>query len=317
VFTLEELNDARQTIAPFVRDTPLVASPELGDELGCRVSLKLELFQATGSFKPRGTFNQALGLSSAQRAAGVVAFSGGNFARAVGYAGGVLGIDTVVVMPQNAPVSSVRATRDYGAEVEVTPGVAEMLERARQLEAAGRASLHPFDHPRMVAGNASMGLELYEQAPDATHVFISIGGGGFITGVGSALKLLNPDVKLYGVETDGAATMRTSLQAGEVVDYKPTSRAATLNAPFVAEDALRFAEEHLEEVILVSDAAALRAVDNLADTAKIIAELAAGTTLAAARRRQFDAEDHVVLVICGGNISLPEIQQLHADIGVD
>jgi len=314
MFTIDQLEKARETIAPFVRETPLVESPELGEELGCRVSLKLELFQATGSFKPRGTFNQAFGLSSAERAAGVVAFSGGNFARAVGYAGGVLGIDTVVVMPEAAPQSSIDATRGFGATVEVTPTVGTMIDRVGELEAAGRASLHPFDNPQMVAGNASMGLELYEQAPDATHVFISIGGGGFITGVGSALRLLNPAIKLFGVETHGSATMSTSLEAGQVVDYQPTSLASTLNAPFVSQDALDFASAGLEDVLLVSDAAALQALGELADTAKIIPELAAAVTLAAARQMTFPADAHVVLVVCGGNISLSEIAQLRRNL---
>jgi threonine dehydratase len=317
MFTLDQLEQARQTIAPFVRRTPLVASPELSESLGCRVSLKLELFQATGSFKPRGTFNQALGLTAGQRTSGVVAFSGGNFARAVGYAGGVLGLDTVVVMPQGAPRSSIEATRRYGATVEITPSVAAMIERTRELETAGRAGLHPFDHPRMVAGNASVGLELHEQAPDASHVFISIGGGGFITGVGSALKLLNPDIRLFGVETHGSATMYTALEAGEVTDYHPTSKASTLNAPFVSNDALDFAKANLEAVILVSDAAALRAVEEFAATAKIVTELAASVTLVAARRMSFAPHDHVVLVICGGNISIDEIAQLRRDLDAD
>lgn len=314
MFTLDQLKQARATISPYVRRTPLVVSPELGDVLGCRVSLKLELFQATGSFKPRGTFNQALGLTDAQRASGVVAFSGGNFARAVGYAGGVLGLDTVVVMPEGAPRSSIEATRHYGATVEITPTVAAMIDRAKELEEAGRASLHPFDHPRMVAGNASMGLELHEQAPDATHVFVSIGGGGFITGVGSALKLLDTNIRLYGVETNGSATMHTALEAGKVVDYQPTSRASTLNAPFVSQDALRFAQSNLEDLVLVSDGAALEAVFELADTAKIVTELAAAATLAAARRTSFDPQDHVVLVMCGGNSSIDEIAGLRRDL---
>lgn len=315
MFTIDELVDARAAVAPYVRTTPVVDSPELGKLLGCRVSLKLELFQATGSFKPRGTFYQALGLSEKERAAGVVAFSGGNFARAAAYAGGILGLDTVVVMPQAAPASSVAATEKYGATVELTPTVADMIERTDELADDGRAALHPFDHPRMVAGNASMGLELYDQVPSATHVIVSIGGGGFITGVGAALKLLNPSIKLHGVETLGSAAMHTSLAEGKVVDYAPTSRASTLNAPFVSAAALAFAQEHLEDVTLVSDEQAFAAVDLLAESAKIVTELAAGATLAAARTMSFREDDHVVLVMCGGNISITELEHLRVELG--
>src|SRR3990172_8420771 len=188
VIPLEEIVAAAGRIAPHVKRTPLVSSGALSARLGTRVSLKLEAFQKTGSFKPRGALNQVLAGDPARRRRGVVGWSGGNYAQGLAYAGGVAGIPTTIVMPEGTRPNYVAATRGYGAVVELVPGVAESLAHARALASDGRPFMHPFDDPDMMAGNGSLGIEGVEDAPDLTDVFVSIGGGGLLGGGARAGK---------------------------------------------------------------------------------------------------------------------------------
>ena len=185
--------------------------------------------------------------------------------------------------------------------------MSEAFERFDQYRAGGVPTLHPFDDPRMWAGNGTLGLEVVEDAPDLTDIFVSIGGGGFITGVASAVLGLRPEVRVWGVETEGADAMRRALDAGEPVDIVPTSIATTLSAPRVAESTLGVAREHLEDVVVVPDAEAVASLEILLQRVKVLAEPAASCTLAAAERVRDRLGDHVVLVLCGGNVSLDDL----------
>jgi threonine dehydratase len=308
---LEEVADARARIGDHIHRTPLVTSRTLSQRLGRRVSLKLELWQKTGSFKPRGAFNEVLGLDESDRRQGVVGFSGGNFAQALAYAGSVLGVATKIVMPASTPDNYLDATRGYGAEVELVPTVTDAVARLEAYRAEGRPTLHPFDDPRMWAGNGTLGLEVAEDAPDVTDVFVSIGGGGFILGVTSAIKALLPDARVWGVETRGADTMRRSLDAGERVELEITSIAKTLGAPRVAERAFRLAQQQLEDVVVVDDADAIGALRLLLERAKVLTEPAASCTLPAAEQVADRLGDHVVLVLCGGNVATADLADWH------
>jgi threonine dehydratase len=289
-----------------VKRTTLEKNTTLSRELGTHVYLKLELFQKTGSFKPRGAFNQILQLSQEQRERGVVGVSGGNFAQGMAYAGRVLGSPTLVCMPETTPRNYLEATRAYGATVDLAPHITQAFVRADDYQQQGWNLLHPFDNPSMMAGASTIGLELMEDLPQVTDVFVSIGGGGLISGITVALKALKPEVCIWGVETEGSDTMGQALRAGKVVRITPTSLARTLGSPYVAEDALALMQRHLKQHVLVSDKEAYAAGVFLLERAKLNTELAAACTLAAARRMKgaFSASDHVVLVICGGNISL-------------
>ena len=317
MITLEMVRQARKTIAPFVHRTPTEASETLTTLLGIRVSLKLELFQKTGSFKPRGAFNQLLGLTAEERSHGVVAVSGGNFAQGVAYAGRVLEVRTRIIMPEGTPINYLEATRGYGAEVELATTIAEAFARAEGYQQQGWSAVHPYDDERMMAGDGTIGLELLEEVPDMTDLVVSIGGGGLITGVAVAVTSLRPQVRVWGVETIGADAMTRALAAGKVVEIKPTSLAKTLGAPNVAEDALRVARERLAEVLVVSDQEAYQALELLLERAKVLPELAASATLAAARRLQgrFEADTHLVLLLCGGNVSLADLCGYRARFG--
>jgi threonine dehydratase len=304
---LGEIEAARTRVAPWIRRTPLSGSPSLSDRLDRAVSLKLEMLQQTGSFKPRGAFNEVLCLGEPARRRGVVGVSGGNFARGLAYAGASLGVPTTIVMPQATPSHSVEATRRLGARVEVVATIAEAFRHADALAAEGLTRLHPFDDPSMMAGNGTLGIEVVEDAPDLSDVVVSIGGGGLMTGVASAVKALRPQVRVWGVETEGADAMRRSLDAGRLVEIEITSIATTLGAPWVSERTLAAAAELLEDVIVVPDAAAVHAIPTIMDAAKVVAEPAASCTLAAAEALGDRLGGHVVLVLCGGNVEFADL----------
>lgn len=307
MLALTDIEAAAQRIRPFVRQTPLERSRTLSERFKTNVYVKLELFQQTGSFKPRGALNQFLALSEAERARGVVGLSGGNFAQGAAYAGQILGVKTRIVMPEGTPANYVEATRSYGAEVVFASDVAQAFERVVADAEAGWTVVHPYDHPAMMAGNGSLGLEIAADLPDVSDVLVSIGGGGLIAGVASALKHLEPEAKLWGVETEGADAMARSLAAGEVVSIRPTSLARTLGAPHVSETAFSIVREAVEDVVVVPDAAAFEALRFLMERLKIVPELAAACTLAAADRLEPQLGEHGVLLICGGNVSLADL----------
>ena len=306
MISLSDIRTTRERISDYTIETPLIKNRILSEELGANLYLKLELFQETGSFKPRGAFNQILHQMDRARDKGVVAFSGGNFAQAVAYAGGVLDLKTVIFMPTSTPANYVNGTRSYGAEVRMAPDIPALIAGVEACAAEGYVAVHPFDDPYQMAGTGTIGLEILEQAPQVTDVFVSVGGGGLIAGIISGVKALKPEVRVWGVETEGADSMARALEAGKVVNTKPDSLAKTLCSPFVSETALRICEAHLAKHILVSDAEAIKAQQFLLEQGKVLTELAASCTLAAARKvsHQFQASDHVVLVLCGGNESL-------------
>lgn len=300
---IADIQEARDRIEAHVLRTPVEGSASLSAELGVPVHLKLELFQKTGSFKPRGALNQVLSLDPSRLEVGVAGVSGGNFAQGLAYAARELGLRARIVMPSGTPSNYVDATRSYGADVEFVEGVAAAFQRAEEHAAEGWAVAHPFDHPAMMAGNGMVGLEIAEQVSDATDVVVSVGGGGLIVGVASALKALRPDVRIWAVETEGADSLARSLAAGHPVEINPTSIAKTLGSPYTAAAAIDLAEHHLEDVVVVPDREAVSAMRYLFERAKVVAEPAAACTLAAARRVADRLAGPTVLLLCGGNVS--------------
>jgi len=303
---LDDIIDAASRIGGHVLRTPTIQSPGLRDHLGVPVEVKLELLQYTGSFKPRGAFNKILGLSEQERAVGVVAVSGGNHGVAVAEVAGLLGITAVVVMPDFAPPSSIARTRAAGATVRLTPGMPEAFALLDDLVAAGLTLVHPFDDPVVVAGQGTVGLEFAQDATDLTDVLVSIGGGGLIAGVATAFRSLAPRVRIWGVETEGATAMSQALMAGEPVPTVPTSIVSTLSAPRVSALTLQHTVDLVDEVIVVSDADAVRGSLTLAERAKVWAEPAAGCLIPAAQRviGRVGPDVRLGLIICGGNVTI-------------
>jgi len=317
MITLETVRAAQSRIAPYVVRTPTVAQGRLGELLGRPVVAKLELLQHSGSFKARGAFNRMLGLSDAERASGVVAVSGGNHGLAVAYVARELGIPATVIMPSTTPAGSIAGARADGAEVVLTDTIAEAFATAEREADLGRLLVHPFDDPLVIAGQGTLALELLEDAPDTTDVIASIGGGGMISGVATAIHGLRPDIRVWGVETVGADAMSQALAAGAPVQLDViTSIAKTLGAPAVSARTLEMVQAAVEEVLVVPDAETVQAIEVLAQRSKIMTEPAAACTWSAALRlrHRLPSDARVALVICGGNVSLDDVERWRREL---
>jgi threonine dehydratase len=247
-----------------------------------------------------------LSLSKDERLRGAVAVSGGNHAQGVAYAARQLGISAVIAMPASTPRNYLQATRGYGAEIILTPDIATAFAEAYRLQEQGRVMIHPFDDPLVAAGQGTIGLEILEELPGVRRVYVSIGGGGLITGVASALRAIKPEAEVIGVETQGADAMSQSLAANRIVELPAiTSIAKTLGAPKVCDFTLGHVQKLVREVKVVTDAAAARALFLVLERTKYLVEPAAACCLAAAleHREQLGRDDQIVLLLCGGNVS--------------
>ncbi|KAA1029614.1 pyridoxal-phosphate dependent enzyme [Pseudonocardia sp. EV170527-09] len=310
--SIADIETAAERIAGGVVRTPTVPSPGLSAALGAPVLLKLEHLQRAGSFKPRGVLAKLASLTGDERAAGIVAVSGGNHGLAVAEVAGAAGVDAVVVMPENAPARSVTAARAAGADVRLTPDIAAAFALAGELQRAGRTLVHPFDDPVIVAAQGTVGLELAHDAvalgQPPTDVLVSVGGGALVSGIAVAVRALLPDARVWGVETVGAESMSTALAAGGPTPVTITSAITTLSAPSVSQLTYDHARALVHEVLVVDDAEAVRGTLALAEHAGIWAEPAAGCLVPAARRiveRHPDAR--LALVVCGANADVADV----------
>ncbi len=313
IIELAEIRKAADRIAPYIKRTPLFYDEDLSARFDSNFYLKHELLQTTGAFKVRGAFNKILSLTEAENEREIVAVSGGNHAQAVAYAAHELGRKALILMPEFTPRNYIEKTENYGARVELYPTMAQAFDRAKQYEAGGAVYVHPFDNETVVAGQGTIGLEILADAPQVTDVIVSIGGGGLAGGVAAAIKWQKPNVKIWGVETNGAASMRAALDANEIVTLpKITSIARTLGAPAVSQLTFDLARRYLSDVTVVDDAEAVREMFYLLDKTKVLTEPATSCTLAAAEklRGKFDETSHVVVILCGGNIGLDDLFQL-------
>lgn len=307
---ISDIEEARKRIHSYIKRTPLEYSESLSRRLEVHTSVKYELFQKTGAFKTRGAFNKLLSMTEDERKQGVVAVSGGNHAQAVAYASQVLGVDAVILMPENTPQNYLDATRGYGARTDLRANIAEAFAEIKRYEAEGRVFVHPFDDPVVIAGQGTVGLEVLEDMPDVTDVIVSIGGGGMAVGVAMAVKEKKPGVRAWGVETVGADAMTKAIEAGKPVELPAiTSIAKTLGAPAVSELTLELTQKYLESVTVVTDAEAVEAMVFIAERLKVLTEPAAACTLAAAEKLKgnFDENTRLVLVFCGGNQSIADL----------
>ncbi|MFH8487700.1 threonine/serine dehydratase [Streptomyces longisporoflavus] len=306
---VEDVESAAARIAGYVVRTPTLPSPGLSALLGVPVTVKLELLQRTGSFKARGAVAKLLAMTGEQRAAGVVAVSGGNHGVAVAEMSSALGVRATVVMPRTAPARSVQAARAAGADVRLTATMPEAFALMDQLEADGLTLLHPFSDPVVIAGQGTVGLELAADAGELTDVLVSIGGGGLIAGVAAALRARRPGVRVWGVETTGADAMSRALACGGPVQVDVDSRITTLSAPTVSPLTYTMVRDLVDEVLVVPEAEAYAGVLELAEHAKVWAEPAAGCLLPAARRvlAKTGETTRLGLVICGGNASVEDV----------
>ncbi|MFI5271399.1 MAG: threonine/serine dehydratase, partial [Ktedonobacterales bacterium] len=280
---VDDIRAAAARIAPYLHRTPVMSATALGERVGARLVLKAELFQKTGSFKPRGALNTLLRLGDAERARGVISISAGNHAQGVAYAAGILGIAATVVMPDAAVRSKVEATRGYGAEVILHGSGKDLLPKARALQAErGLTFIAPFDDPDVIAGQGTVGLELLEDAPGLDVVVVPVGGGGLISGVAAAVKGLRPEARVIGVEPVGAACMMKSLRAGAAAQSDPPETIADgLAAPFAGELNFLHVQRLVDDVVLVTDDEIIAALRLLLERAKLQAEPSGAAAYAA------------------------------------
>jgi threonine dehydratase len=270
------------------------------------VHLKLELFQYAGSFKPRGALVNMLALDSQALERGVTAVSAGNHAMAVGYAASALGTTAKVVMPRNANAARVAGCRAFGTEVILVDDVHQAFAEVHRIEAEeGRTFVHPFEGRQTILGTATVGLELCRQAPELDAVVIPIGGGGLCAGAATAIKLLWPGCRVYGVEPEGADTMHRSFASGqpEAID-KVRTIADSLGAPHTAPYSLALCRRHVDRLAMVDDDSLCRAMRLIFDEAKLAVEPAAAAATAAlcGPLREELRGRRVGLVVCGSNI---------------
>ncbi|MGC4889323.1 threonine/serine dehydratase [Micromonospora sp. DT227] len=317
MIALADIEAAADRIAGHVVHTPTVPSPGLSELFGVPVTAKLELLQRTGSFKARGAAAKLLALDDAERAAGVVAVSGGNHGIAVAVMAGALGVAATVVMPRTAPARAVEVSRAAGADVRLTDDMAAAFALMSRLREDGRTLVHPFDDPVVLAGQGTVGLEFADDAGELTDVLVSIGGGALISGVTAALRARRPGVRVWGVETEGAQAMSQALAKGGPVEVPLSSIVTTLSAPTVSQLTYDHVTALVTDVLVVSDAEAVRGTVELAEHAKVWAEPAAGCLLPAARRvrDRVGADARLGLVVCGGNTTVADVTAWTARFG--
>jgi threonine dehydratase len=311
--TQEGFQRARARVAPHVHHTPLLTSRLLNEATGYSVYMKAEMFQRTGSYKIRGPLNKFSTLAPSQRARGVICSSAGNHAQGVALAARIEGIPAVVVMAQNATPSKIAATRAYGAEVVLHGTIwDEANEKALELvEAKGMTYIHPFDDIELIAGQGTLGLEIFDDLPAIDAAVVPVGGGGLISGVSMALKSLKPSVRIFGVESSGAPGMKRSIEAGRVVTLDRVDCIIDgLRVKRVGELTRSIASRFVDEIVTLPDEKIFQAVVWLMTYQKIVAEGAAAAPVAALLNGliRLPAGANVVCVLSGGNLDLDQLK---------
>ena len=309
---LAELQAARTRLQPYLKPTPLVPAEAYRARLGCELSLKLELLQPTHAFKVRGALNALLTMPKQALAVGVVTASGGNHGLGLAYAARLLGVRAVIALPTTTPELRIATIRELGGEVFVhgddwnaADALAHALKRAH-----GYTYLSPFDDPQVMAGQGTIALEILEQAPDTDVIVCSVGGGGLISGIASAVRHLRPDVRVVGVETLGADCLAQSLARGELVTLpKFTSVAESLGTRRSSARPFAIVQAGVERIVTVSDARAVAELLFTLNREKLLVEPAASCTLAALTDGLIPelAGRRVVSVMCGGNTTVAQV----------
>ena len=310
-----EFAAARERVSAHAYHTPLYTSRTLSAATGFEVRLKAEMLQRGGSYKIRGPLNKLPQLSEEQRRCGVICSSAGNHAQGVALAAAIHRVHAVVVMASNATPSKVAATRGYGAEV-IQHGTIwdEANERARELVAErGYTYIHPFDDLQLIAGQGTVGLEIYQDWPEVDVVVVPIGGGGLISGIALALKTANPRIRVIGVESSGAPGMQRSVAEGRLVTLDRVDCIIDgLRVKRVGEHTFAIVRETVDEIVTLPDAEIFDAMLWVMHHAKLVVEGAAAATVAALLKGliRAPAGAKVVAVLSGGNVDLEQLRGL-------
>ncbi|BCS91990.1 Threonine synthase [Metallosphaera sp. J1] len=303
---LDDIFRAKERISPYIHDTPVDYSTTFSRMTQSEVYLKLENLQKTGSFKVRGAFNKILEMKEEERKRGVIAVSAGNHAQGVAYAAMTLGIRSTIVMPETAPISKYKATKGYGAEVILYGKfIHESMKKAEELIRERNLTLvHPYDDPLIIAGQGTAGLEMAKEKPDV--VIVPIGGGGLISGVAVALKGINPNTRVIGVQSYASPSLKISKELGRLTDIEPSySIADGILVKSPSSLTFEIISEYVDDIVLVDDEEIAWAMMMLLERNKTVVEPAGAASLAALLSGKVEARGKKVMTfLSGGNVDL-------------
>lgn len=306
MLTLDKIYHASYVLKSVIRETDMIQAPKICPD--ANVYLKTENLQITGSFKVRGAYYKISQLSDEEKARGVIACSAGNHAQGVALAAAKNGIKSLICLPDGAPISKVEATKGYGAEVCLVPGVYDdAYQKAISLkEEKGYTFIHPFDDEYVIAGQGTIGLEIIDQLPQVDAVVVPVGGGGLISGVAFALKTLNPDIKVYGVQASGAPSMVQSLEQDEIVCLDKVSTIADgIKVKEPGSHTFEYCRQYVDDIVTVTDDEVASAILALIEQHKLIAEGAGAVSVAAVMFGKVPVQGkNVVCLLSGGNIDV-------------
>ena len=306
---------AANRIASYIRETPLDYSPYFSELTGANVYLKLENLQHTGSFKLRGAFNKLLSLSEEDREAGGVAASSGNHGAAIAHAMNKLGVTGTIFVPEQTSPTKVEAIKRAGGDVRFfgTDGLDTELHAREFAEENGMVYLSPYNDPDVIAGQGTCGVEIAQQLADVDAVFIAVGGGGLISGVGSFLKSVNPSLDVVACQPAASAVMTESVKAGKIVDLPSDPTLSDGTAGGIEADAITFdiCRGIADEYVVVSEEQIAEAMRGFIDSHHMLAEGAAGVAIAGLLASGDKYKDqNVVVIVCGGNISRETLKKV-------
>ena len=309
---LEAFIKAKEKLSKVLLKTSLIHSPIFSKESGNEVFIKPENLQKTGSFKIRGAYNKITNLSDEEKKKGVIASSAGNHAQGVAYGAKESGIKAVIVMPKSTPLIKVESTKQYGAEVILHGDVYDdAFKKAKELEEKkGYVFVHPFDDKDVIYGQGTITLEILEELPETDIILVPIGGGGLISGIACAAKILKPEIKIIGVEPDGAASAYEAIKEDKVIELKEANTIADGTAvKKIGNTTFEYIKKYVDEIITVSDYELMEAFLLLVEKHKIIAENSGILSLAALKKLK-EKNKKVVSVVSGGNIDVLMISSM-------
>ena len=306
MLTLDKIYSAKYVLKQIIRETDIIRAPKINPDAD--IYLKTENLQITGSFKVRGAYFRMSRLSAEEKAKGVIACSAGNHAQGVALAAAKNGIKSIICLPDSAPISKIEATKSYGAEICLVKGVYDdaYAEALRQRDEYGYTFIHPFDDEDVIAGQGTIGLELLEQIPDMEAVIIPIGGGGLISGVAFAIKKLNPDIKVYGVQASGAPSMFNSIRDNKIERLESVSTIADgIAVKEPGENTYNIISEYVDDIVTVTDDEISAAILALMEQQKLVTEGAGAVSVAAAMFNKVPIKGKkTVCLLSGGNIDV-------------
>jgi len=307
--TLEMIQDAREALKGVAELTPMVTSSRLGKNL----YIKSENLQKTGSFKIRGAYNKIRSLTPEEAKRGVIACSAGNHAQGVALSATKLGIKSVICMPEGAPILKVEATRGYGAEVVLVPGIYDdaAREAERLSKEKGYTFAHPFNDPYVIAGQGTIGLDILDQVPDVDQVIVPIGGGGLISGVAVAIKSMRPNVKVIGVQAATVPSMYVSRRNGEITTVKDGATIADgIHVLTPGDLTYEIVSKYVDDIVTVSEDEIAAAIVALLEGPKTVAEGAGATSVAAYLFNKVDTSLKTVALVSGGNVDITTLSRI-------